>query len=409
MAAKTQTLKFKRTVNAPAAEAYRAFTKASALQDWFCNAAQADPRKGGRLYLWWDSGYFVNGEFTALEPGKKIALDWHGRGEPEATRVLITFRAKDQGTLVGVSHSGVGTGAKWKQAIAEFQRGWEAGLENLQSVLETGIDLRLARRPMLGIIPTELGGPEAARLGLKIPGGIKLEGVIDGMGAVAAGLTRGDVIVAMAGKKVTDFASLVSALAGRHGGDSVPVSFYRGKEKKTVPMELSRRPMPETPGSPQDLAAVARAGYAEVSAELAKYARDLTETQAGIRPAPDEWSFKEILAHFIATERDLHSWMAEMINDGRPGDSLEYRPNVMARVGATVAVLPTLPALLEELRQMQAETVEMLSTLPPELVCRKHLYFRIALWIGQITRGHLYDEHKAQIEATIRNAVVSSQ
>lgn len=52
-----QSLKFKLTVNAPAAEVYRAFTTSMVLREWFCNAAQADARKGGCLYLHWNSGY----------------------------------------------------------------------------------------------------------------------------------------------------------------------------------------------------------------------------------------------------------------------------------------------------------------------------------------------------------------
>ena len=106
MAAQTQTLKFKRMVNAPPAEVYRAFTHATALRDWFCNAAQADPRKGGRLYLWWDGGHSVSGEFTAAEPGKKVAFTWGGSREPGVTRVTASFAPRNGGTVVTVKHGG---------------------------------------------------------------------------------------------------------------------------------------------------------------------------------------------------------------------------------------------------------------------------------------------------------------
>ncbi|MGH2524191.1 MAG: SRPBCC family protein, partial [Anaerolineales bacterium] len=126
--AKTQTLKFKRLVNAPPSEVYRAFTHATALRDWLSNAAETDPTPGGRLYLWWANGYYANGEFTALEPGKKVAFTWHGKGEPAPTRIQVSLAAKNGSTQVTLAHSGIGRGKQWAQTAAEFAREWEAGL-----------------------------------------------------------------------------------------------------------------------------------------------------------------------------------------------------------------------------------------------------------------------------------------
>lgn len=401
MTSKTQTLRFKQIVEAPPAEAFRAFTKTSALQDWLSQAADVDPRPGGRLCVWWESGYYANGTFSAVEPGKKLVFTWHGRGELEPTRVQVSFAARDGSTYVTVAHSGVGTGAKWKAAASEIANGWETGLENLKSVLETGIDLRIARRPMVGIFPAELSAGEAAALGLPVKGGIRLEGVIEGLGAKAAGLQRDDVIVGIGNKKVTDISTLGAALRGRQAGEEVAVTFYRNGEKQSVTMPLSGRSFPELPPDAQALAQAARGANAEVHAEFTKLLEGLSEAQAARRPVPHEWSIKEILAHFIATERDMQSWMAEMLNDGRPGYSLEFRPNVPARVAAVVAVRPTIAALLEELRCSQEETVQMLAALPEEFVARKHLYNRVASWIVQVTRGHLFEEHGDQIRLTL--------
>ena len=41
----------------------------------------------------------------------------------------------------------------------------------------------------------------------------------------------------------------------------------------------------------------------------------VTEAEAGRKPAPNEWNLKELVAHFIACERDLQSWAAQMLND----------------------------------------------------------------------------------------------
>ena len=40
----TQTLEYRRSVRAPAAEAYRAFTRATPLRDWLCDVSLADAR-----------------------------------------------------------------------------------------------------------------------------------------------------------------------------------------------------------------------------------------------------------------------------------------------------------------------------------------------------------------------------
>lgn len=109
-------------------------------------------------------------------------------------------------------------------------------------------------------------------------------------------------------------------------------------------------------------------------------------------------------AHFVATERDLQSWIADMLEDNVVGDSLEFRPNVTPRLNALIARYRTLPALLEELRQAAEETTALLAALPPEFVARKHLYRRVALWITQVVPSHLRDEHGEQLRATLEAA-----
>jgi uncharacterized protein YndB with AHSA1/START domain len=405
MPGKTVSLKFTRTINAPPAEAFRAFTHPTALRDWLCQSAQTDARAGGRLYLWWDDGYRANGVFTAFDPGQKLAFTWDGLNEPGPMKVEASFAAKDGGTLVTVKHGGIGGGKKWADTRRAFERAWPESLENLQSVLETGIDLRLARRPRMGIFIDEFNPEIAARIGAPVKAGIRLAGTAEGTGAHAAGLQRDDVIVKVGGKPAVDFPSLGRALERHQGGDKVPVVFYRGAEKKTVIMELSRRPIPETPATPAELAALARKNHAAVLEDLAKRLEGATEAEAERKPAPHEWNLKELVAHFIATERDLQSWAAQMLNDRECGDDLEFRPNVTLRLDAIIARYPTLAALQDELKRASEETAAMLAALPPEFVAhRKHLYQRVAGWIRDVTPSHLPDEHGAQVQATLEAA-----
>ncbi|MGH2522554.1 MAG: SRPBCC domain-containing protein [Anaerolineales bacterium] len=401
MAAKTQTLTFKRTVNAPPSEVYRAFTNSTALRAWMCNSAQADTTQGGRLYLWWNDGYYATGEFTKAEPGKRVAFTWHGKDEPGATQVRVSLIAKNGHTTVTVTHAGFGSGKQWAEAVKELETGWKSSLENLQSALETGQDLRFVLRPMLGVNIGEFNPEIAARLGVPIKEGVRLDGVVEGMGAQAAGLQKDDVLVRLGGKKVSNWPTLTSALQDHRAGDKVTVVFYRGGEKRTATMELSRRPLPEIPQTAQALAEAARKMYTELDAELAQCFEGASEEAAGQQPAPGEWSATEIVAHLLAGERDQHHWITDWIG-GHEAWYDGWGGNITARNQAIVNTYRTVPELLGALRCAEAETVALLAALPPEFVARKYGYWQVAYNVLQAP-DHMR-EHFREIRAALEAA-----
>jgi hypothetical protein len=92
-----------------------------------------------------------------------VAWVWHHSREPESAQITVSFAPKSEGgTVVTLKHA-VGSSAKWKAMIPAAQAAWESALENLQSVLETGEDLREARLPRLGIVIGDFA--EIAQLG----------------------------------------------------------------------------------------------------------------------------------------------------------------------------------------------------------------------------------------------------
>ena len=131
MSPENQPLTFTQFINAEPRQAYRAFTRSLAFRQWLCDSAQADPRPGGRLYLWWLSGYFTCGEFTHLERHKRVTFTWFGKGEPGPTEVRVTFTPQDDGTLVRLVHDGSGPGEEWAETRSQFQKGWDISLGNL--------------------------------------------------------------------------------------------------------------------------------------------------------------------------------------------------------------------------------------------------------------------------------------
>jgi uncharacterized protein YndB with AHSA1/START domain len=391
------------TVRAPAAEAYRAFTRSVALREWMCDGAVVDARPGGRLYVWWHSGYYAVGEFTALEPGRRVAFTWQGRGEPGATQVEVVLTPSGDGVEVTLTHAGFGAGDAWHKARSESQDGWTQGMENLKSVLETGQDLRYVSRPMLGIYVEEFNADIAARLGVPVSEGTRLGGVVAGLGAEQAGLRRDDVIVSIAGRPTNDYPGLVAALGPHRAGDQVAVAFYRGGERRTTEMVLSRRPIPEVPATPAELAEAVRQANASAFAELARSLEGVGEDQAARRPAAGEWNALEVLAHLIAHEREQQTWITDLLcDDERWSDRFENTEVVPARIAAIARAYPRLADMADVLRRSQGETADMLAALPAEFVAHRGTYWRLgrSMLEGVRPPNHM-EEHTAQIRAAI--------
>jgi len=397
MTPETQIVTSEKFINAPAAQVYRAFTNATMLREWLCDVATVSPKPGGRMYLWWNGDFYSSGEYVVLEPDHSVTFQWLGRGESIPTLVTIILVEKDGGTLVTLTHT-LPAGETLQKIAQGYQYEWTVSLENLASVLETGLDRRVFDRPMLGVNPGAFSAEQAKQLGIPVTTGLRLDYVGEGMGAHAAGLQRDDVLVSLGGVPLSDYESLVASLHGKKGGDKVEVVFYRGPEKKTVTMELSRRPVQDIPFDIPELARRVRARYDESLGALAKTFQGVTEEEASFRPAPDEWSAKEVLGHLVLGEQFFPNYYLslfqgqELWSDGWEGNS-----NELTR--AAVAAYPTVPELLEELRRLSNLMVAFIDAWPAEYLARKGSYFRTA-W--RLLEGHAHTHaHLAQIQDAI--------
>ncbi len=401
MSQDTQTLKFTQSVKASPKQVYYAFTHASALNQWLCNFSTVLPNPGGRIYLWWNSGYFSSGEFTQIEKNKRLSFIWHGRHEPGDTLVSVQFIGEDSHTLVELGHSGFGTGETWEKIVNECQDGWEKGLENLSSIFATGEDLRFVRRPMLGIMINEFDEDIAKKMGVPVSKGIRIDKPVENMGAEAAGLLSDDVIVSLGGNDTTDSAELATALQGYHAGDEVEVIFYRGGEKKSTMMKLSGRPFPEMPQNTEEFARAVEAKYSTQRDQLQTLFEDLTEEEAVYKPAPDEWSIKETLAHLVQSEQGLNTWISGVISGYRPHYD-DYGGNLPVFTHATLTAYPTIAELLEQFNRCNKETVALIEGLPDDLPTYKNMYW--LLGITMLEPPYHFNGHLEQMEATLKTA-----
>lgn len=384
MVEQAEVLTFQCTVPTTPADVFRALTHAGALRAWFCDAAEADPRPGGRIYLWWNDGHYAAGTYSYLQSNAAVTFTWHGPAARQGSEVQVEIRPEGAGTAVTVTHRGV-------DDLAQVGRRWEAGLENLQSHLASGIDLRGARRPMFGIAGgEELDAAQATQLGVPVGAGFRLEGTIGGLGAQAAGLQRNDVVVSLDGQPICTWHDFGVALSSHQAGDRIPVVFYRGAQQQSVDVELSARPQPAVAPGVAELAAIIRTTFATVDRELDAALAGAGEAEAEYRPAPTAWNVKEVLAHLIAVERDTHSWMLGLIDDTVPDNP--FHANRPERVRPLVAVYGTLADLVAELKRSEAVTGTMVANLPAEAVARKHLYNQLATWLtsnADHTREHI--------------------
>lgn len=377
MASTRSSIKVEQFIPAPVSQVYRAFTNSTAMREWMCDFASLDAKPGGRLYAWWRGDYYTCGEFISLETDKKVIFNWHGRGEPRPTQVIVTFKPVEKGTLVRLTHRGMGTGKVWENTPAIFESEWQSSLTNLASVLGSGPDLRITQRPMLGISLSDFNPDIAKKLGIPVENGIRLDNAIEGMGAKAAGLQKDDVLIEMAGKELSDYSSLNIAIQGKKAGETVEVTYYRGPEKATIDLTLSSRPIPAIPSSFTELSTEVGKAYAESESQMSSFLQGVTEDEAANKSAPEDWSIKEVIAHLIHSERGWQNVIAE-IATGVEASYDGFGGNLDARNQATLAAFPYLTDLEAEWKRLNTETVALLAFLPAELMARKGSYWRLA-------------------------------
>jgi hypothetical protein len=191
-------------------------------------------------------------------------------------------------------------------------------------------------------------------------------------------LQKDDVIVEMAGHSIlNDGNSLPNAIAGKKGGDKIEVVFYRGPEKKTVTMQLSKRPMPDVPFDPAELEKQARQLFEPALVELEKAFEGFTDAQAMARPEPSEWSALETVAHLISGERFNIIFLTGLI-DGYEPVTDGFGTNIHAQTQATVKTHPSINLMLGSLRKAVDEVLAYVSLLPEEFAANKGSYHRFA-------------------------------
>ena len=346
-------------------------------------------RVGGRLYCQWNDGSALMGTYTALVPDKKVAFTLRSDVPGDYSTCTVTLAEK--GGITALTLTDESDSKEWAKTLAELENGWNDTLDNLQSVLETGVDRRYANRPMLGLDGFE------HKLGDE---GVRIGGMMETMGAHAAGLQKNDIILSIGGKKTQTTTDVPTALNGHKAGDKVKVAFKRDGKPMNAVVTLSAREMPDMPATAELLAEVVARKYTEVNRDLTQAFKGISDERAARRPAPGEWSALHVLAHLIKGERYMHHWMTTLIAAQEPWQD-EDEGNLQIRIDSIINGFPTIQALLTELKRNEAETVALLNALPDSFVARKGSFHRLSremlAWPDH-TREHL-----DQIKTAVRS------
>jgi uncharacterized protein YndB with AHSA1/START domain len=375
---------------------YRAFTTDAGLQSWLCDRSQLDARASGHYFIWTRNGYQSSGVFHKLVEDEFASASVL---TPHPGNLEIGLTATETGTQISLEQTFDQIDA---ETLASQETIWMQALDNLNAVLEEGLDQRYYNRPMLGVlIAGQIDLDNQARFGIPVDYGIAISGTVPGMGAESMGLQSDDVLVELAGLPLKDYAALTDALQPVNAGDTIKVVWYRGDDLHQSELLLSGRPTPDIPGSAVELAEEVRQIYARLDAELAEVLDDISEAEADYRPEEGEWNAKEILGHTIATERSIHLWITNA-SKGRVFEHWASNDDLI--VGSIVDVHNSTVELRQAIQQAHAQTVALIKRLPENIVEHKGTFHHIVTTVNKHGIPIHTRQHYERIQELIKQA-----
>jgi uncharacterized protein YndB with AHSA1/START domain len=133
-------------VKASPSKVFNAITEPRILKKWFLGTAKLSPRKGGNYtFTWRGDPTLQSGKVLSFVRDKSLSLSWPAlqKGKQVGmTRATFRLKAKEDGTILDLNHTGFRSGAWWNENYAAVCSGWAYFLLNLKSVLQYGRDLR---------------------------------------------------------------------------------------------------------------------------------------------------------------------------------------------------------------------------------------------------------------------------
>lgn len=103
-------------------------------------------------------------------------------------------------------------------------------------------DAESPKRAFLGVYASGLGEEELKALNLEEA--VRLDGIVDGSAAEAAGLREGDIVLSIGGERVGSFAEVAGVVRKNEPGTEVEIVFNRNGEQQTTTAKLGSQHIP---------------------------------------------------------------------------------------------------------------------------------------------------------------------
>jgi serine protease Do len=188
----------------------------------------------------------TSGVISGLD--REVPPEFTGRFEPSLVDLIQTdaaispgnsggAQADRQGEIIGINVAYLPPGETGAENI-----GFAIPSDTTVSVADQLIETGEVSSAYLGVGTTDLSPEDAQRFDLPVESGAIVERVEPGSGADAAGVRRGDIIVALGDASIENTGDLLGALRDYQPGDTVELTVVRNGDKQTLDVTLGERP-----------------------------------------------------------------------------------------------------------------------------------------------------------------------
>jgi serine protease DegQ len=140
------------------------------------------------------------------------------------------------GSLVGINS------AIYSRSGGSLGIGFAIPVSTARLVMDSLIQEGQVTRGWIGVEPRDLTPEMAETFNLPVKEGVLITGVLHNGPAAASGLRPGDVVVQVAGAKVTNTAQLLNAVASLKPGEGAKIRVQRGNDALTLEVVAAKRP-----------------------------------------------------------------------------------------------------------------------------------------------------------------------
>lgn len=133
----TQTITKEQFIKATPERVFQALTEKQELERWFVPKVEIEVKPGGIFRMEWVPGMGEHGTVKEVKPSQLLRYTWEGAFSPTPTTITFALAKEKDGTLLTLTHSGIGEGKGW-EAYATISKAWDAHLKDVTSWIETG-------------------------------------------------------------------------------------------------------------------------------------------------------------------------------------------------------------------------------------------------------------------------------